>query len=183
MAPVNPATTNFDSITLDEYLLYSMPVVNDNNQVEIPKLQLKTFKGLDNQPKLAVSELAKMFQHYTLDYLPVYFGKDKSRGKFTNMLAHTRMFHYYPGAFKVLDMCYLEIHSLLWHMENAPDLLRYISKVDIERLRYNLRVMADWCGSNDEYYDFIIRLRKLDVDLGFIENKIQYIINNFGYAS
>ena len=43
--------------------------------------------------------------------------------------------------------------------------------------------MADWCGSNDEYYDFIIRLRKLDVDLGFIENKIQYIINEFGYAS
>ena len=76
MAQANPATTNFDSITLDEYLLYSMPVVNDNNQVEIPKLQLKTFKDLDNQPKLAVSELAKMFQYYTLDYLPVYFGKD-----------------------------------------------------------------------------------------------------------
>ena len=183
MAQADPATTNFNPITLDEYLLYSMPVVNDNNQVEIPKVQLKAFKDLDNQPKLVISELAKMFQRYTLDYLPVYFGKDNNRGQFTNTLAHTKMFHYYPGVFKVLDMCYLEIHSLLWHMENAPDLLRYISKADVERLRYNLRVIADWCGSNDEYYDFIIRLRKLDVDLGFIENKIQYIINEFGYAS
>lgn len=183
MATIDPSKTNFNPITLDQYLLFSMPIIYDGNQVEIPKLQLKTFSNLDNQPKLAVSELAKMFQKYTLDYLPIQFGKSLGQGPFTEKLAKTQMFHYYPGAFKVLDMCYLEIQSLIWHIDNAPDLLRYISRQDIERLRYNLRVMADWCGSYDDYYDFITRLRKLDVDLGYTENKINYIINDFGYAS
>ena len=172
----------FDPITLDEYFLYSLPDITSDNRLIIPELQLKTFNGLANQPQLQVSELTKMFQHYTLSYLPIFFGKTPADRSFTNKLAHTKMFSYKPGAYKLLNAVYLEIRSLTWHLDNAPDLIQYISKKDIVRIRYNLRVMADWCGDYTEYVDFIPKLRQLEIDLGFIENKLNYIVNHYGYT-
>ncbi len=169
-------------MTIDEYFLYSMPDITNENKLIIPKVELKPFKAITNQPKLMVSELTKLFQYYGLDYIPINFGKVKDQGAFTEMVAKTPMFHYYPGVFKVLDAVYLEIHSLIWHLDNAPTLLHYISKKDINRIRYNLNVLADWCGTNDNYYNFIVRLRQLDVDLGYAENQISYITDGTSYA-
>lgn len=42
--------------------------------------------------------------------------------------------------------------------------------------------MADWCGDYTEYVDFIPKLRQLEIDLGFIENKLNYIVNHYGYT-
>lgn len=174
---------HFDSITLDEYFLYSLPHITKDNQLIIPDNQLITFNGLSTQPQLRVSELTKMFQYYTVSYLPIYFGKNPDNNTFTYKMAHTEMFSYKPGAYKLLNALYLEITAINWHLKNAPTLIRYVSKVDIERLRANLRVMADWCGDYDEYLDFIPKIRQLEIDLGYIENKLDYIINNYGYTA
>lgn len=81
----------------------------------------------------------------------------------------------------MLDFTLLEIVAINWAFTNAPDLINYTSKKDIQRVRYNLQVMADWCGDHQKYYEFIPKLRQLNVDLGMLENKISYVTNHYSY--
>lgn len=173
-----------ESITLDQYILYSIPTIsNSGNELVIADAYLKDFDNLENKPNLAVSELTKLFQHYTVGILPINFAETSSTtGQLTEMLSQTTMYHYHPGAFQVLDAVILEVVAINWIIAHNAKLITYTSKKDIERTRYNLRVMADWCGDYDDYLGFIPKLRKLNVDLGYIENQIEYIANGYSYA-
>lgn len=172
----------FDPITYEQYLMYSLPAIRSNNTVVINKYYMATFDTLDRQPQLAVSELCKLFQQHTLGYLPITFaGVSTTSGRLTEQMEDTDMFHDFPGAFQVLDFTLLEIVAINWAFTNAPDLINYTSKKDIQRVRYNLQVMADWCGDHQKYYDFIPKLRQLNVDLGMLENKISYATNHYSY--
>lgn len=174
---------SFDAITFSQYMLDSLPEINQDNTVRISDYYMQTFRGLENKPQLYVSELCKLFQSTTLGYLPISFaGRSTTYGQLTEQMAQTDMFHYYPGAFQVLDFTVLEITALNWAFTNAPRLINYISKKDIKRIRYNLKVMADWCGSHEDYLSFIPRLRRLNIDLGMLENKLNYIINYYDYT-
>lgn len=171
-----------DPITIDQYFLYTLPTISSTNQVLITKKDQQDFKGVTAEPVWQVSQLTKLFQHNALPKLPVFFGKEQATNTLTQKLVTTDMYSYYPGAFKLLDTVYLEISAITWHLDNAPVALNNISKKDIRRIRYNLQVLADWCGNYEEYYHFITKLRQLDVDLGMIENKINYIVNHYGYT-
>lgn len=173
-----------ESITLEQYIMYSIPTIDSrSNELIIADAYMNTFKSLKNKPRLAVSELTKLFQHYTVGILPINFAETSSTtGELTHMLAETTMYHYYPGAFQVLDAVILEIVAINWIVAHNAKLISYTSKHDIERTRYNLRVMADWCGDHEDYLGFIPKLRKLNIDLGYIENRIEYIANGYSYA-
>lgn len=175
---------NSESITLDQYILYSIPTISSSdNKVVIADIYLRDFKNLKNKPKLVVSELTKLFQHYTVGILPINFASTSTTyGQLTEMLSQTTMYHYHPGAFQLLDVTILEVVAINWIIAHNAKLLNYTSKKDIERTRYNLRVLADWCGDYDDYLEFIPKLRKLNVDLGYIENQLEYIINEYSYA-
>lgn len=173
---------DFDAITFTQYIMDSLPTITSDNQLRINKPYLETFKQLDNQPQLAVSELTRLFQTYTVGALPITFSDQSTTyGRFGKELANSDMFHRYPGPFQVLDACYLEIVALNWSLTNQPQFINYTSKKDIRRTRYNLDVMADWCGTHTEYMDFIPKLRQLDIDLGMLENKLGYIVNEYSY--
>ena len=172
----------FDSIAFEQYLLYNYPDIKPDNTVDIKDYDLETFKNLDNKPQLMVSQLAKLFQQSTLGYLPINFtGNSTTYGKLTKAMSETDMFSQYPGAFMVLDFSLLEVVAMNWAFTNAPRLIAYTSKHDVKRVRYNLEVMADWCGDHPEYYDYIPKLRQLNVDLGMLENKLNYILEKYGY--
>lgn len=173
----------FDAITFEQYIMDSLPQINRDNTVTISKYYMKTFQNLQNQPQLYVSELCKLFQRETLGYLPISFaGRSTTYGRLAHQMTQTNMFHYYPGAYQVLDFTILEIVALNWSFTNAPKLINFINKKDIKRIRYNLQVMADWCGDHRDYYGFIPRLRRLSVDLGMLENKLEYLTNYYDYT-
>lgn len=173
----------WNAISATQYVTMITPIIDQDNQVRINDRQLRTFLELDNQPRLAVSQLSKLFQEITLPRIPFTFDKRQSvtNGEFIDKLGQSDLFKHYPGVFKVYAMCYLEIFAFNWSITNYPASLTNTSKHDILRLRYNLDVLADWFGHHVKYVDFMPKLRQLEVDLGFLENKLEYIINQYGY--
>lgn len=172
---------DYNKVSFEQYLILKIPNISNDNKLIIPEKQQEPFMELDNQPRLAVSNLAKLFQYEGLSYLPIDFDSNFNHEGWLIQLEKTDMFSAYPGVYSLLAACYLEIYALNWHIGKAPQALINISKHDIKRTRYNLDVLADWCGNHEKYYSFIVKLRQLEVDLGFLENKTEYIVNHYGY--
>lgn len=172
---------DYNKLSFEQYLILKIPNITEDNKLIIPEAQQKTFMQLENQPRLAVSNLAKLFQYEGLSYIPIDFDRNYNREGWLAQLEQTDMFSSYPGVYALLATCYLEIYALNWHIGKVPQTLTNISAYDIQRVRYNLNVLADWCGNYQKYYPFIVKLRQLEVDLGFLENKTEYIVNHYGY--
>lgn len=191
MADINTSMAKyFPDITYEQYLLYKTLNIGEDKKLIINDIyndEIQELKGID----LSTSRLAYIFRTITLDYLPITFGNGSStQGLWTITLEHTRMFHDHPGVYQVLVMQYLEITSIMWAIQNQPDLINNVSKHDIIRTRKNLNVLCTWLGDYSnilnkkrEYYiHMITRLRRLEVDLGFIQERLGYIINNYSYT-
>ena len=90
----------------------------------------------------------------------------------------------------VLVAQYLEIVAFNWAVVNQVELVNEISKVDIQRIRKNLNLLCDWFGDHqdimnretDYYVDIINKLRKFEIDLGYLENRLAYVLSTYGYT-
>lgn len=52
----------WNAISATQYVTMITPIIDQDNQVHINDRQLRTFLELDNQPRLAVSQLSKLFK-------------------------------------------------------------------------------------------------------------------------
>ena len=183
-------TSVFPSITYKQYLLYKLLNVTNDDKVVIPDHYLSDFNGY-GQPDLSTSRLLYLFTQVTSSYLPVKFTNISSTtGQFEEYIEQTHLFHSHPGIYMVLVAQYLEIVAFNWAVTNQIGLVNEISKVDIQRIRKNLNLLCDWFGDHqdimnretDYYVDIINKLRKFEIDLGYIENRLAYVLSTKGYT-
>ena len=180
----------FPSITYKQYLLYKLLNITNDDKVVIPDCYLSDFNGY-GQLDLSTSRLLYLFTKVTSSYLPVKFTNTSSTtGQFEEYIEQTNLFHSHPGVYTVLVAQYLEIVAFNWAVVNQVELVNKISKVDIQRIRKNLSLLCDWFGDHqdimnretDYYVDIINKLRKFEIDLGYIENRLAYVLSTKGYT-
>lgn len=183
-------TDLFPSLTYKQYVLYKLLNITNNDQIIIDQQYLTDFDGYE-QPILACSRLLYLFTQVTTDYLKVTFTNTSSTtGDFETLIENTKLFHYHPGVYQVLVAQYLEIVAFNWAVVNQIELVNEISKKDIQRIRKNLNLLCTWFGDHqdimnretDYYVNLITKLRKFEIDLGYLENRLAYVLNEYGYT-
>lgn len=77
--------------------------------------------------------------------------------------------------YKLCQSVVLECFSLIYAIEERPELMQYIDEKDIQLTRENTKYVIDNLGSDNQYTSIVEDLTNMDIALGYIQKQLKMI--------
>lgn len=77
--------------------------------------------------------------------------------------------------YKLCQAVVLECFSLIYAIEERPELMQYIDEKDIQLTRENTKYVIDNLGSDNQYTSIVEDLTNMDIALGYIQKQLKMI--------
>lgn len=126
---------------------------------------------------------------YFVSYISVLTLRDIKRGRIeeededledytiSQMVLDSDLDVYAPDIYVLLRISILDSFSIVYSIEEKRDNIQYLNHKDIQRLKNNLNYLADYLGSDENYYHMVRVLRRMHISLGYIEHQLDVIMN------
>lgn len=91
-----------------------------------------------------------------------------------------------PYVYQLAQTIVLECFSLIYSLEESPEMMKYIEESDIQQTRENIQYIADCLGDNKDYSEIVTDLHSMDIALGYIQKQVPLIkeeLPNYGTIS
>lgn len=129
------------------------------------------------QPTYSVSALSRILHHDLKRGRIKGENETLPKDSVTKIVRESTLKEDAKNMYVLTKMCVLESFSIVYHMDEDPSKLRYLSPKDVRRTRENIRYIIDFLGTKEEHRSMIPAFREMDIALGYIEYQIDVIQN------
>lgn len=150
--------------------------IDPNHKVNISKEEItKDFSS--NAPNFAMSSSSVNFQNL-IENATIDFTYDPdSNPLIYKVIDDTDLSNNHIAVYKALQTVFLESMTIMYALNTDSSYLSGISIADLNRVRKNIRILADWLGDYESYQFLIEYLRTNELALGYAQNKIDLTLN------
>jgi hypothetical protein len=103
--------------------------------------------------------------------------KPLQRNTLTYRVLDTTMATRHPNMYILFQAVVLELFSFTYVSREDTARLRFLTHIDIKRLKENIDYLADFCGEHKSYFHLISYLRSAKIAVGYIENQVNVIMD------
>lgn len=150
--------------------------INSNHKVNISKEQIsKDFSS--TAPNYVMSSSAVNFQDLIKSATIDFTYDPDSNPLIYKVIDDTDLSNNHMAVYTAFQTVFLESMTIMYALNTDSSYLSGISLSDLNRVRKNIRILADWLGDYENYQFLIEYLRTNEIALGYTQNKIDLTLN------
>lgn len=164
-------------VSIVVYMFIGSIKIGSSHKINISDEDIKK-DFTSNPPIYTVSTGAVNFQKLVVTNAEVNFNFDYDTSPLIyDIVMNTDLESNHKAVYKALEMTCLESMTIQYALNSDETYLKDIYIDDLNRVRRNLRILADWLGGYDSYQFLVEFLRDNEIALGYAQNKIDIQLN------
>lgn len=146
--------------------------VDPDNSVIGTALDEATFVSRFYTPKMKVSALAVKVLDELANNKILAENRTPHEGSFMYKLQNSDLRTTKPYLFQLSKTIMLECFSVVYAVEQKPELLKYLNQTDLQVARTNLKYLLDAIGDDPKYSSMTEDINKIDISMGYIQAQV-----------
>ena len=167
-------TTVYQSADLLRFIRYLR--VNPSGEVVKNVLDTETnFISRFFTPQFRVNKISSTILDLINDNQISDINKSLSKDSLTYKFLQSGLKLTAPKIYALGQIVILESFALIYAIEEAPEMFKYINENDVEDTRETVKYLIDYLGDKNDYVGIVMDLQNMDIALGYIQRQIPLI--------